>query len=189
MNQFRIIFAIITILPFLLANPLSARSEDDFVLTGLGVDNQNGTVRAGFHILVNNIDPLQDALESGSVFELTCAGELYSKRPAMWDKLIATGRYVCTISANPLAKECILDDGVRRHTVSFDSLRKDLIKQWTGLSLPLGSWNMIERNSVYRVVLKMKIVRKNVPQWVSNTLFFVDWELLPETAYELEFDY
>ena len=104
-------------------------------------------------------------------------------------KLLAEASYICSLSAKPIARECLVRDYRGNHTVDFAELRTDLNRFWSALSLPMGSWDAVERNRLYRVVLTFRVKRTNVPQWVSRSLFFVDWDLLPEAVYELQFDY
>jgi hypothetical protein len=71
----------------------------------------------------------------------------------------------------------------------FAALQDELNHFWSRLSLPMGSWESIERGKAYRVVLKFSVTRTNVPGWVSKPLFFVSWDLVPEVAYVLDFDF
>jgi hypothetical protein len=185
MHQLRIFFACILFI-LLFCSDVSA----EFISIGnLGVDNAEGSVSVGFNIVVNDIDPLLQALQDGGEYELICAGTLYHRRAGFWNTQLAESSYNCSLSANPIARECVVRDYRGSHTFEFSDLRTDLNRFWADLALSMGSWDMVERNRLYRVMLTFRIKRTNAPPWVSRSLFFVNWDLLPEVVYELEFDY
>lgn len=185
MRQLRTLFGTLLFALFLCG---SARA--DFIsISNLGVDNAQGLVSVGFSIVVADIDPLLRALQEGGEYEVVCTGKLYHRRAGIWNEQLAEASYTCSLSAKPIARECLVRDYRGNHTVDFAELSTDLNHFWSALSLSMGSWEEVERNRLYRVVLTFRVKRTNVPQWVSRSLFFVDWDLLPEAVYELQFDY
>lgn len=186
MRQLQTLFWALLFLPLLFCG--DARAE--FISLGnLGVDNAQGNVSVGFSIEVSDIDPLLRALQEGGEYEVICTGKLYHRRAGIWNELLTEASYVCSISARPIARECLVRDGRGPYTFDFADLRTRLNRFWSALTLSMGSWTMVERNRLYKVVLTFRIKRTNVPSWVSRSLFFVNWDLLPEAVYELDFDY
>ena len=166
-----------------------ARADGLATLAGMGVDNRDGAASIGFNIVIVDAVPLLDALQSGGAFEVSCEAELFRHRPAMWDVFMGKAAYSCQMVSNSMARECVVRDLRGSHTFSFDTLRDNLNRFWTGLTLPLAPWDQIERNNLYKVRMTFTILRTNMPQWVSKPLFFVDWDLVPETVYEVTFEY
>lgn len=166
-----------------------ARADGFAMLTDMGVDNRDGSASIGFNISFDDEAPLLDALQSGGEFEVSCEAELYRHRPALWNVSMGKAVYSCRVAGNPMARECVVRDERGRHTFAFDTVRDDLNHFWTGLSLPLAPWERIERNNLYLVRMTFKILRTNMSQWVSTPLFFVNWDLVPETVYEVTFEY
>jgi len=167
--------------PCLWAAPLS--------ITDLGVDNSADSVSVGFSIVVEDMAPLMDALKNGGDYEVLCTSKLYRRRAGIWNSFLNEASYTCILSSRPIARECQVHDQRGTHTFEFATLQDDLNRYWSRVSLPMGSWEMIERGSAYRVVLTFKVSRTNVPGWVGKPLFFVTWDLVPEVAYELDFDF
>lgn len=155
----------------------------------MGVDNAGGNISVGFSITVQDVEPLLQALQSGGAYEVRCLGRLYRHRVGMWNSLLGEAVYTCQLAGRPIARECVVTDARGEHVLSFNDLRRDLGLLWQRLSMPMGSWDMIERNNDYRVQLVFKVVQTNVPGWVAKPLFFVNWELVPEMTYEFAFDY
>lgn len=158
-------------------------------VSGLGVSNAEGVVSVGFHLIVQNESALLEALNDGGEYEVVCTGKLFNRRVGIWNEFLAEASYVCSLSSNPIARELRVQDNRGARIFEFSDVQNSLNLFWSNLSLPMGSWDMIERNRVYKVVLSFKILRTNVPGWVSKPLFFVGWELVPELTYEFEFDY
>lgn len=167
--------------PEVRANPAS--------IIDLGVDNAEGRVSVGFSIVVNDSAPFLQALQNGGVYEVLCTAKLYHRRAGFWDEFLSEASYTCELSSKPIARECLVQDSRGSETIDFSELRNALNRFWSRLSLPMGDWSMIERNRAYRVVLTFKITRTNMPGWVSKPLFFVSWDLVPETVYDLDFDF
>lgn len=183
--KFNIIFVFFVIFwfsPSLYASPFAS-------LTNLGVDNQDGVLSLGFTIEITDIAPLLDALQSDGAFDVVCQAEIVRRRPGMWDEFLGAATYTSQLTSNTMARECTVSDARGSHTFAFAQLAAELNRYWRGLTIPLLKWEQIKRNNAYVLRVSFKIVRSNVSQWVSKPLFFVDWELLPETVYELDFDY
>lgn len=167
--------------PSLWASPVS--------VTGLGVDNTAGKVSVGFSITVNDMAPLMEALSNGGDYEVSCTSKLYHRRAGFWDSFLSEASYTCVLSSRPIARECQVQDNRGTHTFHFRDLGEQLNSHWSRLSIPMGSWDMIERGAAYRIVMTFRITRTNIPNWVSKPLFFVSWDLVPEMVYEFDFDF
>lgn len=167
----------------------SVLRADSIALTDLGVDNAQGSVSVGFSVVINEIAPLMEALQNGGQYEVRCSGKLYKRRLGFWDAFLAEAEYSCTVASKPIARECVVTDHRGSHTFEFTGLEDELNRFWSRLSLPMGSWDAIERGKAYRVVLTFSVTRTNVPGWVSKPLFFVSWDLVPEVVYVLDFDF
>lgn len=158
-------------------------------VTNLGVNNAQGMVAVDFSLVVQDEFAVLEALHDGGEFEVTCTAKLYNRRMGIWNEFLAEDSYICTLSSNPIAREFRVQDQRGTRIFEFSDLADALNGFWSGLSLTMGNWEIIERNKVYKVVLTFKVSRTNVPGWVSKSLFFVEWDLVPELSYEFEFDY
>ena len=188
MQKLRILITICLVLTgALFAAP--ALRADPISLTDLGVDNAQGSVSVGFSIAVNDLAPLMEALQNGGHYEVNCFGKLYKRRMGFWDAFLSEAQYSCTVESKPIARECLVTDQRGTQTLDFEGLQDELNRFWSRLSLPMGSWDSIERGQAYRVVLAFSVKRTNVPGWVSKPLFFVSWDLVPEVVYTLDFDF
>lgn len=188
MQQIRILFGYFLSLPLMFLFCGDAYSYPVSV-TDLGVNNAEGAVAIGFNLVVQDRNAMLEALSSGGDYEVVCTGKLYNRRAGFWNEFLAEASYVCVLSANPIAREFRAQDSRGTRIFEFSELPQALDSFWSGLSLSMGNWDMIERNRVYKVVLSFKISRTNIPGWVSKPLFFVSWDLVPELIYEFEFDY
>lgn len=182
---FVIIFAVIALVCF---SPAILLAES-VTLSDLGVDNTDGDVTVGFRIQINDMAPLMEALKNGGDYEVRCSGKLFKRRAGFWNSLLTEAEYACLLSSKPISRECRLEDYRGVHTFSFHEAEKELRKIWSRVSFPMGKWDMIERNNLYRVVLTFRIIRTNISAWVSRPLFFVNWDLVPEVEYVVDFDY
>lgn len=167
----------------------SLYASDFIVLTNLGVDNRNDALSVGFNIEIRDAAPLLDALQGSGTFDVTCQADIVRRRPAMWDQFMGSATYSCQLISNTIARECMVRDARGAHTFAFAQLAAELNRYWHGVAIPLVDWQNIERNNVYALRVTFKIVRSNVSQWLSKPLFFVDWNLVPEIVYELDFEY
>jgi hypothetical protein len=158
-------------------------------ISGLGVDNADGQVSVGFNIVIQDLDSLLEALGSGGDYEVRCTGKLYQRRAGFWNSLMSENSYNCLVSGKSIARECVVQDFRGTKTIEFADLETELTRHWSGLSIPMGDWDMIERNRAYRLMLTFQITRTNIPGWVSKPLFFVSWDLVPATVYTFDFDY
>lgn len=188
MQKNRIFIILLCLFALNLMSASGARANS-ISITDLGVDNAAGAVSVGFSIVVNDMAPLMEALQNGGDYEVHCAAKLYHRRAGFWDSFLSEGSYSCMVSSKPIARECQVQDGRGVHTFDFQGLQDELNRHWSRLSIPMGSWDMIERGAAYRVVLTFKITRTKIPAWVSKPLFFVSWDLIPEVVYELDFDF
>lgn len=168
--------------------PHVARANS-IAVSDLGVDNAAGAVSVGFSIVVNDMTPLMEALKNGGDYEVRCTSRLYHRRAGFWDSFLSEASYSCVVSSKPIARECQIHDDRGTHTFPFQGLQEQLNRYWSRISIPMGSWDMIERGSAYRVVLTFKVTRTNLSSWVSKPLFFVSWDLVPEVVYEFDFDF
>lgn len=169
--------------------PVPSACASSVSITDLGVDNAAGAVSVGFSIVVNDMAPLMEALQNGGDYEVSCTSKLYHRRAGFWDSFLSEASYSCVLSSKPIARECQVQDSRGVHTFHFKGLQEQLNTFWSRLSIPMGSWDMIERGAAYRVVLTFRITRTNIPNWVSKPLFFVTWDLVPEVMYEFDFDF
>lgn len=158
-------------------------------LSDLGVDNRDGHLSVGFNIAVHDEASFLDVLQSGGTFLLSCQAEMFRARPALWNEKMASVEHSWEIMSNPMARECQIRDKQGLHVFSFSSLREDLMRYWAGSSVQIIPWEKIERNNLYKVRIVFSMKRTNMPQWVTKPLFFVNWDIIPETEYELTFDY
>ncbi|MDY0275574.1 MAG: DUF4390 domain-containing protein [Desulfomicrobium sp.] len=158
-------------------------------VTGLGVSNSEGEVCVGFGLVVQDESAVVEALNDGGEYEVVCTGKLYNRRVGIWNEFLAEASYVCTLTSNPIAREFRVQDSRGSRIFEFSDVTSSLNLFWSSMSLSMGSWDMIERNRVYKVVLNFKISRTNVSGWVNKPLFFSGWDLVPEQSYEFEFDY
>lgn len=188
MQKYRILIAICLVMAGSLFSAPALRA-DSISLTDLGVDNAQGSVSVGFSIVVDDLTPLMDALQNGGHYEVSCTGKLYKRRLGFWDVFLSEAQYTCTVESKPIARECLVTDQRGAQTFDFSELQSELNRFWSRLSLPMGSWDSIERGQAYRVVLTFSVKRTNVPGWVSKPLFFVSWDLVPEVVYILDFDF
>lgn len=158
-------------------------------ISGLGVDNADGQISVGFNIVVQDVASFQEALDNGGDYEVLCSSKLYLRRAGFWDSLMSENWYSCLVSGRSIARECVVQDQRGAKTIEFDDLQTELTRFWSDLSIPMGSWDKVERNRAYRVELTFQVTRTNIPGWVSKPLFFVSWDLVPATVYVFDFDY
>lgn len=169
--------------------PRSEVHAASITVSDMGVDNAEGNISVGFSIVVQDVEPLLQALQSGGDFKVECSGRLYKRRIGLWDSLLGENMYACTLSSRPIARECSVRDASGGYVFAFNDLQKDLNRIWKRVSLPMGRWDLIERNNLYRVALEFHVVRTDTPEWLTKSLFFVNADLIPKMVYEFDFDY
>ena len=188
MPQSRFILVVFFLLPILLFFR-STLWADVVGVAGLGVSNTDGVISIGFNLVIQDESAVLKALNDGGEYAVVCTGKLYNRRAGIWNEFLAEASYVCTLSGNPIAREFRVQDSRGERIFEFSDLAHSLDLFWSGLSLSMGSWDLIERNKVYKIMIKFKVSRTNVSDWISKRLFFVGWDLVPELTYEFEFDY
>ncbi|WP_243439113.1 DUF4390 domain-containing protein [Fundidesulfovibrio soli] len=158
-------------------------------LTNLVVDNQEGRVKVRFGLGIKAEEAVHEALTRGEVLALECKAVLGRKRDYVWNKDVARAE---------MSSELVLHEG-GPYQIVLPSKRQEhyrgrdvalLMKEaWGTLSMDLGEWSQMERGFTYSLSLEIRLVRREVPEWVKNTVFFWNFDLVPPVKYQLDFSY
>ncbi len=166
----------------------SAMADQALDLNNLVLDNQAGQITVRFGVSAPPA-PLREAMAEGSSLGLVCTATLERVRGVLPDADLAEGEYVSVLGRDELAQEYVLHlPGVEKPVRSKD-LPALLDKAWGAVTMDLGSWDLLTPGHSYNLSLTISLKRRDVPAWLRYSLFFWSWDVLPETNYQLEFNY
>jgi hypothetical protein len=158
-------------------------------LTNLVVDNQEGRIKVRYGLDIKAEAAVNEALMRGEVLALECKASLSRKRDYVWNTSVARAE---------MDSELVLRDG-GPYQIILPSKRQEhyrgrdvallMREAWGTLSMDLGAWSSLERGFVYSLSLEIRLVRREVPEWVKNTVFFWNFDVVPPVKYQLDFSY
>jgi len=157
-------------------------------LNNLVLDNQAGQITVRFGVSAPAA-PLREALAEGASLGLVCKATLERVRGVLPNSDLVEGEYVSVLERDELAQEYVLRlPGVEKPVRSKD-LPALLNKAWGSVTMDLGSWGLLAPGHAYTLSLAISLKRRDVPAWLRYSLFFWSWDVLPETNYQLQFNY
>jgi len=180
-------------LVFLLVSVLSAWAgtahAQRITLTNLVVDNQEGRVKVRFGLDIKAEAAVSEALTRGEVLALECKASLARKRDYVWNKDVTRGELLSELVLHEGGPYQIVLPARRQEHYRGRDLALLMKEAWGTLSMDLGEWSHLERGFVYSLSLEIRLVRREVPEWVKNTVFFWNFDVVPPVKYQLDFSY
>lgn len=158
-------------------------------LTNLVVDNQEGRIKVRYGLDIKAEAAVDEALKRGEVLALECKAVLARKRDYVWNRDVARAELESTLVLNDGGPYQILMPSKRQEHYRGRDLALLMREAWGTLSMDLGAWNMLERGFVYSLSVEIRLVRREVPDWVKTTVFFWNFDVVPPVKYQLDFSY
>ena len=171
---------------FLCAGALRA---EFLTLDDLVVDNADGIMTVHYGVQVHDAEGIRTALLQGLHLRFTGTATLYKKRSLWWDKFLAENSFVCDLRHDALKQEVVLCQGTEEKRFPLEEFVEYLNVGLRNLSIPIGSWDLIQRGNVYQIQLCLTLTREDVPAWIRIPLFFWSWDLFPDNTFQMEFSY
>ncbi|MDP3426367.1 MAG: DUF4390 domain-containing protein [Humidesulfovibrio sp.] len=167
----------------------SAALAQSLVLSNLVVDNKAGSLTAHFGVSVDAVATLAEGLQSGGALALTCKAKLNKKSGLFGSPQIAAAGLTSRLKYDSLTKEYSLQLPGREAALKNAGLHDLLREGWGGLTLDMGSWQMLERDQEYTLTLDIRLQQTDIPNWFKRTLFFWAWDVTPSGTYQRHFKY
>lgn len=170
--------------------PCVAWAEPPVVLRNLGVHADGRELRLGFDVELTDAGPLQALLARGEAVEVRVRAAAKRLRLGLWGEELGEAEYRARVQADPVRQECaVVEADGAGHTFPCADLERAVSRLWRHRDLRLGAFDPAVRQQHYEVRVEFRVVRSDMPAWVTVPLFFLDWDLVPRQRYELTFDY
>ncbi|WP_319777749.1 DUF4390 domain-containing protein [Maridesulfovibrio sp.] len=158
-------------------------------LKNMVLDNQAGSIMARFGIELTADTQVEDALHDGMKLKLVCKALLYEHKDIWLDSEVAGKTYTNKLYFDSLSNQFVLEKPGSKKIYRNKSLSILLREEWQNIVLDLGPWSTLQRKERYKLQLKVRLDRTEVPAWLKNTLFFWSWDIIPAATYQLDFTY
>lgn len=158
-------------------------------LRNLGVSADTRGLHLGFDVDVVDAAPLWDLLKRGEAVEVRVDATASRRRLGLWNQEVGNAQYRARVQADPVRQECVVTEANQTHAFACAELGRALLRLWRHRDLLLGPFDPSLRQQQYVVQVDFRVVRSDMPVWLTVPLFFLDWDLVPRTRYDVTFDY
>ncbi len=152
------------------------------------IDTQEEYLVAMFSIDTQEFEKIQEALHDGNKISMICTIKLKRHRTLFWNKNIREKTIEVDMEKDLLSEEYMIKFPDKTFTLkelqedSFDAL-------FENISIKLASLEELIPEREYRLHIGIRVISRDVPQWIKSTLFFLSWDIVPEVRYEKEFSF
>jgi hypothetical protein len=143
----------------------------------------------GFDVEVVEAAPLLTLLQRGEAVEIRVDATASRTRLGLWGQEVGRAQYRARVQADPVRQECVMTEADQTHAFACGELARALPRLWRHRNLLLGPFDPSLRQQQYTVQVDFRVVRSDMPEWLTVPLFFLDWDLVPRVRYDLTFDY
>ncbi len=181
----------------LCARPCLAADPGRFVLSAFSLEYRDGMLLVSLGIGVADMEALRVMLKDGAQMEL--AGEIRVVRPRILlpNTTIAERRFSFFLRHDTLTRDFELrlppppeapkdGGGPVFRNKQLDLLLDSTLERLLGPVAPVSSF---EIGLDYRVDLSLSLRHTDVPPWLSRTLIFWSWDVVPPASYSKDFAY
>jgi len=158
-------------------------------LRNLGVSADAQGLHLGFDVEVVEAAPLLTLLQRGEAVEIRVDATASRTRLGLWNQEVGRAQYRARVQADPVRQECVMTEADQTHAFACGELARALPRLWRHRNLLLGPFDPSLRQQQYTVQVDFRVVRSDMPVWLTVPLFFLDWDLVPRVRYDLTFDY
>jgi len=152
------------------------------------IDTQEDYLVAMFSIDIEEFEKIQKALHDGNKISMICTIKLKRHRTLFWNKNIQEKTIEVDMAKDLLSEEYMIKFPDKTYTLkklqedSFDAL-------FENISIKLAPLEELMPQRDYKLHIGIRVISKDVPQWIKSTLFFLSWDVVPEVRYEKEFSF
>lgn len=152
------------------------------------IDTQEDHLVAMLSIDVEEFEKIQKSLHEGNKISMIFTVKLYRHRTLFWNKNIREKTIEVEMEKDLLSEEYIVKFPDKTFTLqelqedSFDALFEDI-------SIKLAPLEELIPGREYRLQVGIRVISRDVPQWIKTTLFFLSWDIVREVSYEMEFSF
>lgn len=164
-------------------------SAQTLSLRAPSIANVDGVFTARFGVAVEELVVLKGELEDGAKLVLTCQVSLTEANDYLPDNELASAEFVSRIEFEQLTKHFVMTLPDRTAPLRGTDLRTLVREGWEHIETPLGSWNMLERGTAYRLTLKTAINEADAPEGIAGLLYFWTWGTGEDSTFQLNFTY
>lgn len=181
--------ALLAVLLLSAAGSAQAAPPRQFVLDTFAIETRDDTLVLRLGVGVDAPDGLRDLLKDGAEMELRGTVTLTRRRGVLPDVTLAEKVFACTLRHDTLTSEFELRLLGREVPWRDKNLARLLEATWKRLVLPLAPIAALEKGEPHRVSLTLSLRHTDVPPWLSRTLFFWSWEVVPDATFTQDFTY
>ncbi len=184
---FKYIFTVVVVTGLLFLHTNDSRAQPlDF--SSFLIDTQEDYLVAMFSIDIEEFEKIQEALHDGKKISMICTIRLQRHRTLFWNKNIQEKTIEIGMEKDLLSEEYMIKFPDKTYTLknmqedSFDTIFKNI-------NIKLAPLKELIPERKYRLHIGIRVVNRDVPQWIKSTLFFLSWDVVPQVLYEKEFSF
>lgn len=180
-----ILFTVLTILgtPF-----VAGASTQDIAFHELTLDSKANPITVNLGFELTNCPLLADMLRNGARVELHCNITLQRKRLFWTDETLTEKNLSFRLRYDPLTREFLMENG-DRPPMRHKNLEPLLKKRLDRMRIPLGATALLVPENSYVIKVVTGLRHLPSPLNLSNSVFFKNETIIPDTSIAMSFDY
>jgi len=152
------------------------------------IDTQEDYLVAMFSIDIEDFEKIQEALHDGNKITMICTIMLKRHRTLFWNKKIREKTIEVDMEKDLLSEEYRIKFPDQTYTLK--KIQEDSFdKIFENIGVKLAPLEELIPGRKYRLNLGIRVISRDVPQWIKTTLFFLSWDIVREVNYEMEFSF
>ena len=166
-----------------------------FVLSAFSLEYRDGMALVSLGVGVEDMEALRVMLKDGAQMELSSEIRIVRPRTLLPAAAIAEREFSFLLRHDALTRDFELrlprqtladDSGPVFRNKQLDRLLADTVER---LLIPMTPVSSFGRGVRYRVELSLSLRHTDVPPWLSRTLLFWSWDVVPPASYSKDFTY
>ncbi|MDQ7032771.1 MAG: DUF4390 domain-containing protein [Desulfonauticus sp.] len=143
-------------------------------------------INVQFNLVFNSLK-LKQALDNGQRVRLNICAAILQDRIFIWDKQISVKDMDVILSKDMIKNEYNLlsYDGTVKRFLKF----KDLLKSISKMRFSIYCLNLLQKHVPYSFRLVLRLYTREVPVWLKDILFFLDFSVSGPVVYEQQLNF
>jgi len=183
-SVFKILFFIVAVLG-LIAVHQDARSQK-LDLSSFLVDTQEEYLVARLSLHVYDFENIKHILDNGGKMTMLCTATLFRQRTLLWNRKLDSREIEIDLQKDLLTGEYIVkhpEKRIRMQKLSED----DFLSLFEQVTIKIAPWSELRPEQKYSLRVNVRLISRDVPQWIKRILFFWSWDVAKGVQYETGF--
>lgn len=163
------------------------QAPEALILTSFTLSTQNNNLVIDTSIDIDSRVGLRNMLRDGAQILLSCQSTLERSRTLLPAETLAEVTTEVFLRHDPLTRTFIASSNQNGKSIQSKDFTTVFNATLGKLSIPLYPSELLIPNEDYRVTIDVELRHAEVPPWLSHTLFFWSWEIVPPLSFSQDF--